>query len=107
MGFYERHLFFCTNQKANGRKCCQDANATDMCAYAKEQLKGLSLHGPGKVRVSASGCLGRCSVGPNVVVYPDNVWYHFENQADIDEIIQSHLINGKVVERLLTDTQPA
>ncbi len=107
MGFYERHLFFCINQKANGRKCCQDANAEDMCAYAKDRLKDMGLHGPGKIRVSKSGCLGRCSLGPNLVIYPDNVWYHFESQADIDEIIQSHLLEGKPVQRLLTDAIPA
>ncbi|MBC7696889.1 MAG: (2Fe-2S) ferredoxin domain-containing protein, partial [Bacteroidia bacterium] len=47
-----------------------------------------------------AGCLDRCSEGPLLVVYPQAIWYTFVDNEDIDEIIDSHLINGKVVERL-------
>jgi (2Fe-2S) ferredoxin len=54
------------------------------------------------VRVNKSGCLDRCAAGPVAVVYPEGVWYSFVDAQDIDEIVESHLKNGKVVERLLT-----
>ncbi len=100
MSFYEKHLFFCTNQKEGGKKCCQDAGATDFMAYAKQRIHDLGLAGPGKIRVSQSGCLGRCSLGPCLVVYPEGVWYTYHNKADIDEIIEQHLLQGQAVSRL-------
>ncbi len=59
------------------------------------------MSGPGQVRVNKAGCLDRCSGGPVLVVYPEAVWYTFVDNDDIDEIVDSHLKNGKVVERLL------
>ena len=57
---------------------------------------------PGKVRVNKAGCLDRCAAGPVAVVYPEAVWYSYVDEHDIDEIVESHLKNGQVVERLLT-----
>ena len=54
----------------------------------------------GRVRINASGCLDRCELGPAMVVYPEGVWYKYESEADVDEILESHLKNGRVVERL-------
>ena len=56
--------------------------------------------GPGKTRVSQSACLGRCEEGPVMVIYPDEVWYTYIDEQDLDEIIEKHLKNGKKVERL-------
>jgi (2Fe-2S) ferredoxin len=50
--------------------------------------------------VNRAGCFDRCSEGPLLVVYPEAVWYTFVDQEDIDEIIASHLQQGKIVERL-------
>lgn len=100
MSFYRHHVFFCTNQRADGRKCCQDANATGLLAYAKDKAKALRLNGPGKARINASGCMDRCTKGPVIAVYPEAVWYSYANEADIDEIITSHLGRGEIVERL-------
>jgi (2Fe-2S) ferredoxin len=52
------------------------------------------------VRVNQAGCLDRCEEGPCVVVYPDAVWYTYVDRADVDEIIEEHLKNGRTVERL-------
>jgi (2Fe-2S) ferredoxin len=68
--------------------------------YAKKRVKELGLSGPGKVRINQSGCLDRCEEGPCVVVYPDSVWYTYVDRSDVDEIIEEHLQNGRVVERL-------
>jgi (2Fe-2S) ferredoxin len=63
-------------------------------------VKALGLAGPGKVRINQAGCMDRCAQGPTVVVYPEGVWYTYAGQRDIDEIIDSHLVLGRVVERL-------
>ena len=52
-------------------------------------------------RINPSGCLERCEMGPALVIYPEGAWYTFKTKDDIDEILQSHLIDGKPVERLL------
>jgi (2Fe-2S) ferredoxin len=64
----------------------------------KTRAKELALKG---VRINASGCLDRCEHGPTMVVYPEGVWYHYETFADVDEILQTHLLEGNRVERLL------
>lgn len=103
--FYEKHLFFCTQVKDPRKKCCSLAGSCEMADYAKSRLIALGMHGPGKIRISRSGCLGRCSDGPNLLIYPDGIWYTFVNQADIDEIIISHLQNGQIVERLINNAE--
>jgi len=65
--------------------------------YAKQRVKDLKLK---KVRVNNSGCLNRCALGPMLVVYPEGIWYQYKTTDDIDEIIESYVIQGKVVERL-------
>ena len=100
MGYYQRHVFFCLNQRDNGARCCADNDAAEMQAYAKERAKQLGLSGAGKVRINKAGCLDRCDEGPCVVVYPEGVWYTYVDREDIDEIIESHLVNGVPVARL-------
>lgn len=68
--------------------------------YAKQRTKRLRIAGAGGVRVNAAGCLDRCEEGPVCVVYPEGVWYTYRDQADIDEIVEQHLRDGRVVERL-------
>ena len=100
--YYERHIFFCLNERKSGEACCAQFNAQAAFDRCKIQIKAAGLSGPGKVRVNKAGCLDRCAAGPVAVVYPEAVWYSFVDLDDIDEIVESHLKNGKVVERLLT-----
>ncbi len=100
MGYYQRHVFFCCNQREPGATCCQNHRAEDMRAYCKERVKERKLAGPGKIRVNRAGCLDRCEEGPCIVVYPEAVWYTYVDRADIDEIVEEHLVNGRIVERL-------
>ncbi len=99
--YYQRHIFFCLNERANGEECCAQHFAQAGFDRCKAQVKAVGLSGPGKVRVNKAGCLDRCAAGPVAVVYPEAVWYTFVDNSDIDEIVESHLKNGKVVERLL------
>ena len=100
--YYQRHIFFCLNQRDNGEACCADHNAQKAFDRCKAQVKAQGLAGPGKVRVNKAGCLDRCAGGPIAVVYPEATWYTFVDEADIDEIVTSHLRDGVVVDRLRT-----
>jgi (2Fe-2S) ferredoxin len=100
--YYRRHIFFCLNQREGGEACCADHKAEDAFARCKSRAKALGLAGAGGVRVNRAGCLDRCSGGPVAVVYPEAVWYSYVDQHDIDEIVESHLRDGVIVERLLT-----
>lgn len=99
--YYQRHIFFCLNQRPNDETCCAQASAQAGFDHCKNQIKKLGLSGPGQVRVNKAGCLDRCAGGPVAVVYPEGVWYSFVDNSDIDEIVQSHLRDGQVVERLV------
>ncbi len=101
MSYYKYHVFFCTNKRESGAQCCEQCNASSIRAYAKEKIKASGLSGEGKVRINTAGCLGRCELGPVMVVYPEATWYSYLDREDIDEIIDRHLLSGQVVERLL------
>jgi len=101
MAYYRHHLFFCCNAREDGSACCQHFDAKAHRDYAKKRSKELGLAGKeGKVRINVAGCLNRCDEGPVAVVYPDDVWYTYVDQEDIEEIIQEHLLNDRVVTRL-------
>lgn len=98
--YFEHHVFFCLNQRANGEACCMDKGAEAAFDHMKSRIKKLGLNGKHKVRINRAGCLDRCGEGPLLVIYPRAIWYTFVDNDDIDEIIESHLMNGKVVDRL-------
>jgi (2Fe-2S) ferredoxin len=100
MSHFKHHVFFCCNQRAEGESCCANHGSAALRAYAKDRVKALGLNGQGKVRINHAGCLDRCDQGPVMVVYPEAIWYTYIDQEDIDEIIDSHLIQGQAVERL-------
>ncbi|MCL4743954.1 MAG: (2Fe-2S) ferredoxin domain-containing protein [Burkholderiaceae bacterium] len=100
LSYYQRHLFFCLNERDDGRECCAARDAQRLQAYAKDRVKKLGLSGPGQVRVNRAGCLDRCEHGPVAVVYPEAIWYTYLDEQDIDEIIDSHLVGGEPVKRL-------
>jgi (2Fe-2S) ferredoxin len=100
MSFYKHHVFFCLNKRDAPENCCACHGAEKMQAYAKKRIKELKLSGEGKVRINKAGCLDRCELGPVIVVYPDETWYTYVDEKDIDEIIEEHLVHGRPVERL-------
>jgi (2Fe-2S) ferredoxin len=101
MSYFKHHIFFCTNQRDDGSACCQQHGAQALRDYAKQRTKALGIAGKeGCVRVNSAGCLNRCDEGPVAVVYPEAVWYTYVDQDDIDEIIEQHLLHGRIVERL-------
>jgi len=102
MSYYQRHVFFCVNDRGVGadRPSCNRCGAQRVRDYAKARIGELGQSGEGRVRVNQAGCLDRCEQGPVCVVYPEGVWYTYVDETDVDEIIESHLLGGKPVERL-------
>src|SRR3954465_5655521 len=101
MSYFQRHIFFCLNQRENGEASCGDHTPGAAFDHCKQHVKSAGLAGPGGVRVNKAGCLDRCSGGPVAVVYPDAVWYTYVDTSDVDEIVDSHLKHGRIAERLL------
>src|SRR5262245_30968 len=100
MGSFRHHLFICTNTRPAGhpRGSCNPDGSAALRERFKSEVKRRNLKGT--VRANAAGCLDQCEHGPNVVVYPEGVWYGGVQLTDVDEIIESHLIGGRPVERL-------
>lgn len=100
MSYYHYHVFFCINQREGNAACCNNVGAQEIRDYAKNRIKDLKLSGKSKVRINNAGCLDRCDEGPVIVIYPEEVWYTYVDKDDVDEIIDEHLVNGRIVERL-------
>ncbi len=101
MGYYKHHIFFCLNERKAGEASCGQHGAQVAFDHCKARIKAAGLAGPGGTRVNKAGCLDRCAGGPVAVVYPEGTWYTFVDQEDIDDIVDSHLVRGEVVQRLL------
>ncbi|MCX7365676.1 MAG: (2Fe-2S) ferredoxin domain-containing protein [Alphaproteobacteria bacterium] len=101
--YYEAHVFCCTNRRPAGhpRGCCAERGAEELRDHMKSRAKQLGLK---NVRINSAGCLDRCELGPTVVIYPEGVWYSYSTKEDIDEVLQTHLVEGKRVERLMLRT---
>ena len=100
--FYRHHVFFCMNERdgKDARQSCGKCGAEKAQKHAKKRIKELGLKSEGRVRINQAGCLDRCEEGPVLVIYPEGTWYTYVDTTDIDDIIDTHLIGGKVVERL-------
>ena len=98
--YYRRHVFCCVNERAPGhpRGCCSAKDSVKLRAHMKARAKQRGLS---DVRINASQCLDRCEFGPTMVIYPEGVWYAVKTVADVDEIIETHLVKGGRVERLM------
>jgi (2Fe-2S) ferredoxin len=101
MSYYKHHIFFCLNERRNGEACCTQQGAQAAFDHCKSRVKEAGLAGPGGTRVNKAGCLDRCAGGPVAVVYPEGTWYTFVDNQDIDEIVNSHLVRGEPVQRLM------
>lgn len=96
----EAHIFVCTNERSQGhpRGSCKPRGSEELIQRFKMKLASAGL--AAKVRTNKAGCLDVCEYGPAVVIYPDGVWYGGVKPDDVDEIVQSHLVEGRPVERL-------
>lgn len=97
---FDKHIFICENKRPEGhpRGCCTEKGSVEIRERFKSRLKELGLNAD--VRTNVSGCLDACEFGVSIVVYPEQVWYGGVTKNDVEEIIQSHIINNVPVERL-------
>lgn len=98
--YFAAHVFVCCNRRADGHKrgSCAAKGSEHLKDYMKARAKELGLK---DVRVNMAGCLDRCEFGPTLVIYPEGVWYHPQTEADVDEILDTHLKGGGRVARLM------
>jgi (2Fe-2S) ferredoxin len=90
---YPCHLFVCTKSRNGEKKSCGDHGASDLKAAIKKEIKERGWKGI--VRVSDSGCLGVCTSGPNIMIYPQKIWLSAVSPDDLPEIIR---IVGSILE---------
>lgn len=96
---YEKHIFICTNQRAEGQRiCCGETHGMALTAAFKEAIKERKLQV--KMRAQKAGCFDICEFGPNVIVYPEGVYYGKVSLEDVQEIVEEHLVHNRPVERL-------
>ena len=100
MSHYKYHVFFCTNRRDDDSQCCAQCDAQVVRDHLKRRTKELGIAGPGGVRINTAGCLDRCAEGPVMVVYPEDTWYTYVDKEDVDEILDEHLVGGRIVDRL-------
>lgn len=100
---YKKHVFICTNQRAPDatRISCGEEHGMALVAAFKKLIKekGLGI----EIRAQRTGCMNTCELGPSVVVYPEGIFYGKVQLADVEEIVNEHLINNRVVKRLVMD----
>ncbi len=84
---YQCHLFVCIKTRDGIRKSCGEAAGPDLQAALKDAVKDRGWKGT--VRVSTSGCLGQCEAGPNVMMYPQGIWFSAVTHDDIPEILKT------------------
>lgn len=102
MGKPERFVFVCTNERPADHpkgSCIGRGSAEVFQTFRDLQGEKMALN----FKVVASGCLEPCLAGPTVVVYPDNVWYGGVTVDDVEQIIDEHLVGGRLVEFLLIE----
>src|SRR5512140_258396 len=95
---FRYHVFICDQQKPEGVPGCNARGSAEVIAALRAQVAAAGLNND--VQITTCGSLGLCEWGPNIVVYPEGVWYSGVTPADVQEIIRSHFQNGHIVERL-------
>lgn len=98
--FYTCHIFVCCNKRPDShpRGSCAAAGSEKLRDYMKARMKELGVR---QSRVNSAGCMERCEFGPALVIYPEGVWYRPTSAADIDEILDLHVMQGHRVPRLM------
>ena len=103
--FFAAHVFVCCNRRPDGhpRGSCAAAGSERLRDYMKARAKELGIP---CIRVNTAMCLDRCELGPCLVIYPEGVWYRVGSTADVDQVLQAHLIDGGRARALMLPARP-
>ena len=93
------HVFVCDQQKPEGVPCCSCHGSAQVIDALRREIATRSLED--EVQVTVCGSLGLCDHGPNMIVYPEGIWYSGVGPADVPEIVDSHFRKDTPVERLI------
>jgi len=104
---YEVHVFCCVNERppTHRRGCCSEKGSRNLADYMCRLA--MVTAADRRIRINLAGCLNVCEQGPTMVIYPEGVWYHYEDETDIEEILERHVKRGQRVQRLLIVPDPA
>ncbi len=94
MAIFKKHVFVCTHGET-----CPEQGSQEVFSKLRKEMKERGLHD--SIRINKAGCLGQCGNGPMLVIYPEATWYCKVQHQDCNEIIESHLIENKIIKRLL------
>jgi len=95
---FRYHVYLCTQEKPGGKPCCSANGSAAVLDALRAELGKAGLGD--EVQVTTSGSLGLCERGPNLVVYPEGIWYSKVSTEDVAEIVREHFLGGKPVTRL-------
>lgn len=94
---YSKHIFLCT-----GRYCDPNRQATKLYSRLPRLLGEMgNYENPNRIKRGLSPCLGVCTDGPLMVVYPDGIWYHSVDEALLARIVGEHLRDGNPIEEAI------
>lgn len=96
---FRHHIFVCLQEKPEGVTSCTSCGSGRALESLHRELAAQGFDG--EVQVTSCGCLGLCDDGPIMIVYPEGVWYRKVKAEDAQEIVSSHLRDGKAVARLV------
>lgn len=99
----DRHVFVCTGKSCSAVGSAEVREAFEQELKARGILFGKEHKGKnpkGSVVLTECASVGFCAIGAAVMVYPDGIWYAQVRASDVPEIIEEHIINGRIVERL-------
>jgi (2Fe-2S) ferredoxin/tRNA A58 N-methylase Trm61 len=102
---FQIHIFVCTQQKPEGVTSCPANGAFAVLDKLDRELQARGL--TNEIQLTTSGCMGLCDEGPILVVYPEGAWYRRVQPSDVAEIVKTHLVDGKKVDRLVWNDAPA
>jgi (2Fe-2S) ferredoxin/2-polyprenyl-3-methyl-5-hydroxy-6-metoxy-1,4-benzoquinol methylase len=105
MEAFRYHVYVCDQKKPEGAPCCSANGSAKVIDALRREISRQGLGD--EVQITTSGSIGLCERGPNMVVYPDGIWYSSVNPDDVPEIVREHFGNGRIVERLSSGDQAA
>ena len=102
LGEYRRHMLVCT-----GPRCTEEGESEALFQMLGDKFKAAGIdNGPLRVKRTRTSCFATCKSGPVMSIQPDGIWYYNVTEANLDRIIQEHLVEGNPVEELIYHRGP-